>query len=309
MIRQILIFMFFSLSLPLVVESQEAFRYFPLVQGNTWIYYHKHIVHEGIAIKPAAITNEVVTADTLIMRVNGTITEQGKTYAVLELDNKMWGYYRVEGNYLHKYYTGGGMPVGEGKLVDFTHSDVDHYEMKDVVSLPTYRDVETRTLPCGIMTGYGCEIERSFDSLHESKYMFFVDSIGPAFFSSLDGWKNPPVSDGYFLMSYNVKLDPSSVGEIQVYKSFVLQTATPNPFNPETTISFSLSSPGITELAVYSASGQQIRTLISGAQKAGTHSVVWDGRDDTGKPVSSGVYLSRLIVGKYFATGKMLLLR
>jgi hypothetical protein len=83
----------------------------------------------------------------------------------------------------------------------------------------------------------------------------------------------------------------------------------PNPFNPSTTISFSLSAPGKAELAVYSATGQKVRTLVSGNKTAGTHSVVWDGRDDSGKPVSSGVYLSRLIAGKQTVTGKMLLLR
>ncbi|MDP2983901.1 MAG: FlgD immunoglobulin-like domain containing protein [Candidatus Latescibacter sp.] len=83
----------------------------------------------------------------------------------------------------------------------------------------------------------------------------------------------------------------------------------PNPFNPSTTISFLLAVTGKTELAVYSSTGQKVRTLISGDQTAGTHSAVWDGQDDSGKAVSSGVYFSRLTIGNQTATGKMLLLR
>ncbi len=84
---------------------------------------------------------------------------------------------------------------------------------------------------------------------------------------------------------------------------------TPNPFNHSTSITFSLAAPGIAELAVYSAAGQRVRTLVSRTMSAGTHEVVWDGRDDSGRPVSSGVYLSRLTVGKSVAVGKMALVR
>jgi hypothetical protein len=83
----------------------------------------------------------------------------------------------------------------------------------------------------------------------------------------------------------------------------------PNPFNPSTIISFALSSPGKTELSIYSASGQKVRTLVSGNQTAGSHSVVWDGHDDLEKPVSSGVYISRLTSGNQTVSARMLLLR
>jgi hypothetical protein len=92
-------------------------------------------------------------------------------------------------------------------------------------------------------------------------------------------------------------------------KSLKITGNHPNPFNPSTTISFTLSSPGQAELDVYSSTGQKVCTLISGNQTAGTHSVVWDGRDDSRKAVSSGVYLSRLQMGDKVAFGRMLLLK
>ena len=84
---------------------------------------------------------------------------------------------------------------------------------------------------------------------------------------------------------------------------------TPNPFNPSTSIAFTVAEPGSVELAVYAATGQRVRTLVSRIMSAGTHEVVWDGRDDSGRPVSSGVYLSRLATGKSIAVGRMALVR
>jgi hypothetical protein len=83
----------------------------------------------------------------------------------------------------------------------------------------------------------------------------------------------------------------------------------PNPFNPSTTIPFLLPDPGIVTLIVYDITGCKIRTLVSERMSAGTHSVNWDGRDDNGQPVGSGVYLSRLRAGKLTATGRMLLVK
>ncbi len=83
----------------------------------------------------------------------------------------------------------------------------------------------------------------------------------------------------------------------------------PNPFNPETTISYSLAYPGEVEITIYNVRGQQVRALQKGWQDAGEHSVVWNGRDDQGSPVGSGVYLSRMESSGNSCTRKMLLLK
>ena len=75
---------------------------------------------------------------------------------------------------------------------------------------------------------------------------------------------------------------------------FTLLSNYPNPFNPTTTIEFTLPEGGFTELVIYNISGQKIRELVSGDITPGVHSVVWDGRDENGIPVSSGVFISRL---------------
>ncbi|NIT55318.1 MAG: T9SS type A sorting domain-containing protein, partial [Aliifodinibius sp.] len=79
---------------------------------------------------------------------------------------------------------------------------------------------------------------------------------------------------------------------------FVLYQNYPNPFNPETVISYQLPVASDVELSVYNILGQKVRTLVKGRQSAGRHEVTWDGRDDGGVKVSSGVYVYQLKIGK-----------
>ncbi len=68
----------------------------------------------------------------------------------------------------------------------------------------------------------------------------------------------------------------------------------PNPFNPRTVVSFTLDEPATVELAVYDLRGLRVQTLYSGSAPTGTHSHVWEGMDELGRPLPSGVYLARL---------------
>ena len=91
--------------------------------------------------------------------------------------------------------------------------------------------------------------------------------------------------------------------------AFNLLTNYPNPFNPSTTISFTLPASGKASLTVYDITGRRVRELLSGSVPAGAGTAVWDGKDDSGRPVSSGVYIARLSAGKNVAVGKMLLVK
>ena len=81
----------------------------------------------------------------------------------------------------------------------------------------------------------------------------------------------------------------------------------PNPFNPSTAISYSLKESGRATLFIYNALGQKVRTLVDGPRAAGKYTARWDGKDETGKKVSSGVYYYRLIIGKFIQTKKMVM--
>jgi len=104
---------------------------------------------------------------------------------------------------------------------------------------------------------------------------------------------------------------PVSIDKNQVLPSrFFLEQNYPNPFNPSTTIVYQLNSSSPVKLTVYNVVGHKIRTLVSDKrQEAGNHSVQWNGLDDTGGMVASGLYLYRLESDNQVQTKKMLLLR
>jgi hypothetical protein len=95
-------------------------------------------------------------------------------------------------------------------------------------------------------------------------------------------------------------------GEVAVSSptAFALAVASPNPFNPTTTLRFSLPEASHVTLAVFDVTGRQVAQLVNGMQDAGQHSVTFDGSN-----LASGVYLYRLTAGLNTATGKMVLLK
>jgi hypothetical protein len=93
-------------------------------------------------------------------------------------------------------------------------------------------------------------------------------------------------------------------------KSFNLSQNHPNPFNPTTTINYDLPVTAQVTLQVYDVSGRLVRTLVDGnVLDAGRKRIVWDGRDDFGNQVSSGIYFYRISAADYQQTRKMVLIR
>lgn len=96
---------------------------------------------------------------------------------------------------------------------------------------------------------------------------------------------------------------------LQLPATHALEQNFPNPFNPETAVRFRLPRGERVQLIVFNPLGQQVRTLIDGRLEAGYHAVKWDGRDEMGEKVSSGVYYYRLVTPGYQAVKKMALVK
>ncbi len=90
---------------------------------------------------------------------------------------------------------------------------------------------------------------------------------------------------------------------------FVLEQNFPNPFNPSTDIRYSIIKPGQYSVVIYNLLGQKVRTLVNGHHTVGTHQLRWNGRDDSGNRVSSGIYFYRLSGKNVSITKKMILLK
>jgi hypothetical protein len=92
-------------------------------------------------------------------------------------------------------------------------------------------------------------------------------------------------------------------------RTFDLSNNYPNPFNPTTTIHFAVPQGGPISLTVYNVLGQQVRMLVQGNVSVGYHDVVWDGKDDRGMTVQSGVYFYRLQTGSVALVKKMVMIK
>jgi len=128
-------------------------------------------------------------------------------------------------------------------------------------------------------------------------------------FLRLDGIRNYSINkielasgDGVLLKS-EIALSGSLPDGFELYQNY------PNPFNPVTEIRFDLPAAAEVNLAVFNLLGQQVRSLEQTRLPAGHHRAVWDGRDESGRPVSSGIYFYRLEADGFTAKRKMLLLK
>lgn len=97
--------------------------------------------------------------------------------------------------------------------------------------------------------------------------------------------------------------NPALVIDYKLFQNF------PNPFNPSTLISFSVPKDEFVTIKIYDMIGQEIKTLVNGDTKAGTHLLNWDGLDNNGMKVSSGSYIYRMTAGEFVQARKMILLK
>jgi len=160
-------------------------------------------------------------------------------------------------------------------------------------------------IPCYVYPGDRIEnIGDGYGRVH----LFFLDDNSFGSFAQIGNGAN----DGGTLRycSLDIYFGPTAVPEIEkpVVTNMLAQNH-PNPFNPQTTISFSLPQNGRAELAVYNVRGELVKTLVSGPMTAGENVVTWNGTDSAGKPVGTGVYFYRLRAAGRTEVRKMLLLK
>lgn len=131
----------------------------------------------------------------------------------------------------------------------------------------------------------------------------------------------PGSQQGFLIFHHNSPSSPDSVfvqadvitsiggKEREIPQAFAVAPNYPNPFNPSTTIRYQVPQSGEVRLVIYNLTGQPVRTLLNTRVEAGLHTQLWDGRDDQGEQVSSGVYIYRLTANGYTSSRRMVLIR
>ena len=148
-----------------------------------------------------------------------------------------------------------------------------------------------------------------------SDFFLFADAFGgsdPRF--DLDGSGTVDFADFFILADHFA--DPARGKLLALARERIglpdgpqLQQNAPNPFNSQTVISWFQLRPGPARVEVFALTGQRVAVLHQGPKKAGVHRVRWEGRDDRGRPLASGVYLYRLVTDESVRTRKLTLLR
>lgn len=119
-------------------------------------------------------------------------------------------------------------------------------------------------------------------------------------------------TDLYWIKLDDVKITRSLTNNPQnpvIVKKTQLKGNYPNPFNPETSIAFDLEKDDDVSIEIFNAKGQKVKTLLNHRLNAGSHNIVWNGKDDQGNNVSSGIYFFNMKSGKYTSTRKMILMK
>jgi hypothetical protein len=158
----------------------------------------------------------------------------------------------------------------------------------------------TWTAEIGRVLHSGNDDDVQFDE--QSTYLFGV----AVFDNSRHGYQHRTSQMYSLVFSGGTGIEEGSAG---LPHSFALSQNYPNPFNPSTMVSFDMAERSLVQLCIYDLRGRKVKTLKEGVVGPGHYQLSWDGKDDRGIGMPSGVYIYRLVSGRHVSTRKMLLLK
>jgi hypothetical protein len=195
--------------------------------------------------------------------------------------------------------TAAGLAAVQSPIVDYEYADGQYWDDTDY-NLPAEAESVVVTLY------YQSTSKEYVEFLRDANT---TNSAGQNLYNAwVDQGKAPPVVMAQARTAVNVTASDVPDGDQPTYVYAMKQNA-PNPFRPETGIAYSLAERGPVRIAVYDVGGRLVRTLVDEVQKAGNHQAIWDGRDDHGKKLASGVYFVRYRAGGQAFERKAVLLR
>lgn len=195
---------------------------------------------------------------------------------------------------------------------------VDPTDPENVLALTTVPDITGDDVPdivCGTLSNRlivlsGWDGEQIFSTVGEGSFSA-VDAVG--ILPDVDGSNAYEIlmgnRDGWVDCVSGGTLQGSSAGSRPIVQEFMLHPAYPNPFNPSTTLSYSLGVATDVQLNIYDVTGRLVRELVNAHQSAGIHQIVWNGQDTSEQAVATGVYFVSLRALGFKQTQKLLLLK
>jgi len=149
------------------------------------------------------------------------------------------------------------------------------------------------------------DIELVFSS-HSGNLVFLDEE--DSFFPDFEFW--PMFKHNRFNTGYNQPEIFTGIDDEQIFNySGSSPYNYPNPFNPITNIAYSIKETGKVTIEIYNLKGQLVKLLINEVKETGDHTAIWNGKDDSGKPISSGIYFYKLKSANYTSTKKMIMIK
>jgi len=187
-----------------------------------------------------------------------------------------------------------GQP-GATQLIQFTYAATSITQGWNYIPVPTGSNITIQD---------GSFYAAVYEYANASTIGLDTSSSGHSWIKTAAGWE--PLATGEVMIHCIVENGTGSVDPATV--PLVMSAANyPNPFSRETSISYNIPKGGQTTLAIYNTKGQVIRTLLNASVKSGSYTINWNGTDDNGKSVASGIYIFRLTSGNKTITHKLLL--
>jgi hypothetical protein len=281
-------------------QNPDPFSFFPHHLGDYWEYQHyepncnpfaqssRKVILDSLLPDSNSllrIGSQMYFSEYFIDRTTYEVKAQSDSFALYKLDAQLgeWWYTNYDDSL--NYHT--------GKVIDIYNSTIH--------GIPS---------TIKIIDFWGCNLP---DSLW----------LGTSYLATDFGWLRQDVEGGCFngdQIMYCAVIDSIQYGNCiylgiddnpfeKIINGFELNQNYPNPFNNQTIITYKLPRSVFVNLSIYSIDGKKITTLISKGQHQGIYDVVWEGRDSSGRVVSSGVYIYTLNAGAYKESGKMILIK
>ena len=148
-------------------------------------------------------------------------------------------------------------------------------------------------------------VPANLDALSQLGYFVYLEDIKTGELYGMEEGREINVSEG----EYQIIASKESIGTDQLPANYFLAANRPNPFNPTTVIQLGLPKDTYVRLTVYNILGQEVMELANGDYPAGIHDFIWNGKDENGQSVSSGIYLYHVKTDQFAQTRKMILMK
>jgi hypothetical protein len=295
--------------------------YFPLLMGRVWTYESENEVN---VVTVTEETKEILGVTTVVVRdvveLDGLLHEDTRDWYGQDIYGNVWYFGELVLNYEEgelvnidgSWISGvdGGKPgiimetapqVEDVYRQEFSPGNVE--DAGEVLSLTA-----SEVVPAASCNG-DCLVTEDFTPIEPGSitHKYYKPGIGlmlevyPATGERVELVE--VTDDGVTLAEFGKKSSATTQAEIELNQN------NPNPFNPTTSISYSLSAGAPVLLKVHNILGEEVVTLVDGFQTAGVHNTVWDGRNVGGSSVSSGVYVYTLRVGSVTKSRRMIYLK